>query len=197
MTRIRLPRRPLIDAPCAGPGGDRGARRNHDRRHGRAQNGVGPHRAPRDHDAHRNGRRRGGTTGPHDDRWMVRRPRDRARVRAARRGDVYAHGVVLSGSSPAPRPLSVSFENIGSREEGFPIQTTTIRREHRATDGAPPASRIETVVTELATVPLDPALFEIPGFRRADGFAAWIGDGLNAAWQAVKRAASSLFQPAR
>ena len=111
--------------------------------------------------------------------------------------DVFAHGFVVSGTRRVPPdPISVTFKKIGAPERGFPIQTTAIREQRES--AAPAVGGIlttrTTLVTGISRVPLDPALFEIPaGFRRADGFAAWVADRVYSAWRAVTRAAFSLF----
>jgi hypothetical protein len=79
----------------------------------------------------------------------------------------------------------IEIKNIGARERGFPIDTTSRFRQ----DGHSSTSR--TVVRELTQGPLDPELFEIPpDFHDAQGISGWLNAQAVLVWETM----SSLFR---
>ena len=111
-------------------------------------------------------------------------------------GGVVSRRGVVGNSGETPLPV-VTFKDVGTPEEGYPIE---LRRTYRSGDRQPHGAATpmsltdETIVTEFSTEPLDPRLFEIPkGFRPAEGrFAAIAGD-LNRTWYLLKGVVASYF----
>ena len=93
----------------------------------------------------------------------------------------------------ASDPIKYTYREVGTPERGFAVQTTTIDRERRGT-GLAERSRRTTTVTGVSSVVLDPAMFGVPaGYRRGDGFAAWVSDSLSSAWQTLKYGVLRIF----
>lgn len=79
--------------------------------------------------------------------------------------------IASSGPDAQATPPRVTFKDIGTLEEGFPIDTRTTSRVVAAKAREQSDSAVtHRLVTQLARQPLDVSLFEIPtGFRSADG----------------------------
>ncbi len=115
-----------------------------------------------------------------------------------KRGYAHVAGRLVNANAPPELP---KFVEVGERETGFPLEsTTTMRWAYLLPDGTKKeaTSTFETKVTVFAEGPLDPALFEIPkGFRevahidtspKLDWQTAW-----NNAWVRFKARLERLF----
>lgn len=112
------------------------------------------------------------------------------------------HAVAVAGNPSSPSRLPVfTFNDIGTPERGYPIETTTTWRSSTiaSTSGTSRdrANAVRRVVTQLSRETLDPGLFEIPpGFRAAEGRLAALAAHWNQIWLTMKGLVAYVFERA-
>ena len=119
---------------------------------------------------------------------------------ACERSTTGFHAVAVAGDPSSPSRLPVfTFNDIGTPERGYPIDTTTTWRSSTMTSTSgrsrdqPNAMR--RVVTQLSRETLDPGLFEIPpGFGAAEGRLAALAAHWNQIWQTMTDLVASVFE---
>jgi hypothetical protein len=109
-----------------------------------------------------------------------------------------AVAVVGNPSSPTRLPV-FTFNNIGTPERGYPIDTTTTWRSTTMTSTSggsrDHANAVRRVVTQLSRETLDPGLFEIPpGFHAAEGRLAALAAHWSQIWQTMTGLVASVFE---
>ncbi len=108
------------------------------------------------------------------------------------RTDSAHEAVLVGGVASADGRLQVpriEIKDIGARERGFAIETTT----RHGTNGH--SSTYHTVVRELTRGPLDPALFEIPpDFHDAQGITGWLNAQAVLVWESMSAFLKNLWR---